>query len=163
MSWPRCSRGPTARADPAGGCRASWCWPTPQRQRRRAIAFIAMLIAAVWTLLAGASWAAFFSPDVPVFAGAVGEFLIQPLRGVTADFTVAMLQQPHPGDREACFSASPAATGRVSRAAPAALSDRLGHARRALRLPHLPLVETAALFSIAAIVVPIFANSGAPT
>jgi exosortase A len=56
-------------------------------------AFIAMLVAAVWTLL---GWQVFRALLFPLmflfFAVPVGEFLIQPLMGVTADFTVAMLR-----------------------------------------------------------------------
>ena len=56
-------------------------------------AVIAMLIAAVWALL---GWtfvrAAFFPLMFLLFAVPVGEFLIQPLMGVTADFAVTLLQ-----------------------------------------------------------------------
>ena len=49
-----------------------------------------MLIAAVWTMLGWAFvWAVFFPLMFLFFAVPVGEFLIQPLMGVTADFTVA--------------------------------------------------------------------------
>lgn len=56
-------------------------------------AFIGMLIAAVWTLLGRAFvWGAFFPLMFLFFAVPVGEFLIPPLMGITADSTVALLQ-----------------------------------------------------------------------
>ena len=70
---------------------------------------IAMLIAAVWTLL-GAAFvrAAFFPLMFLFFAVPMGEFLIQPLMGVTADFTVSMLQATGiPVYREGTFFSIP--------------------------------------------------------
>lgn len=56
-------------------------------------AFIAMLIATVWTLLGWTFvWAAFFPLTFLFFAVPVGEFLIPHLVEFTADFTVAALQ-----------------------------------------------------------------------
>ena len=56
-------------------------------------AWVAMLVAAVWTLLGGAFvWAAFFPLMFLFFAVPVGEFLIPHLVEYTADFTVAALQ-----------------------------------------------------------------------
>ena len=56
-------------------------------------AFIAMMIATVWTLLGGTFvWAAFFPLMFLFFAVPVGEFLIPHLVQFTADFTVASLQ-----------------------------------------------------------------------
>lgn len=56
-------------------------------------AFVGMLIVAVWTLLGWAFvWAAFFPLMFLLFAVPVGTFLIDTLMGITADFTVTMLQ-----------------------------------------------------------------------
>ena len=56
-------------------------------------AFIAMLIATVWTLLGWTFvWAAFFPLTFLFFAVPVGEFLIPHLVQFTADFTVGALQ-----------------------------------------------------------------------
>jgi len=56
-------------------------------------AFIAMLIAVVWTLLGWTfTWAVFFPLMFLFFAVPVGEFLIPRLVEFTADFTVAALQ-----------------------------------------------------------------------
>jgi exosortase A len=56
-------------------------------------AFIAMLIATVWTLLGWTFvWAAFFPLMFLLFAVPMGEFLIPHLIEFTADFTVAALQ-----------------------------------------------------------------------
>ena len=56
-------------------------------------AFIGMLIIAVWTLLGWAFvWVAFFPLMFLLFAVPVGTFLIDPLMGITADFTVTMLK-----------------------------------------------------------------------
>lgn len=72
-------------------------------------AFIAMLIAAVWALLGWAFvQAAFFPLMFLFFAVPMGEFLIQPLMGVTADFTVALLQASGiPVYREGTFFSIP--------------------------------------------------------
>jgi len=84
------------------------------------LAFIAMLIAAVWTLL-GAAFvrAAFFPLMFLFFAVPMGEFLIQPLMGVTADFTSRCCRPPaYRCTVRARFSVSPAATGRWWKVAP---------------------------------------------
>lgn len=126
-------------------------------------AFIAMLIAAVWTLLGWAFvWAAFFPLMFLFFAVPVGEFLIQPLMGLTADFTVAMLQLTGiPVYREGTFFSIPSGDWSVVEGC-----SGLRYLIASVTLGALYAYLTyrswkrRLLFSLAAVVVPIFANSG---
>jgi EpsI family protein len=96
------------------------------------------------------------------FAVPVGEFLIQPLMGVTADFTVAMLQFTGiPVYREGTFFSIPSGDWSVVEAC-----SGLRYLIASVTLGSLYAYLTyrswkrRLLFSIAAIVVPVFANSG---
>ncbi|MBW8328717.1 MAG: exosortase A [Thiobacillus sp.] len=126
-------------------------------------AFIAMLIAAVWTLLGWAFvWAAFFPLMFLFFAVPVGEFLIQPLMGVTADFTVAMLQATGiPVYREGTFFSIPSGDWSVVEGC-SGLRYLIASVTLGVLYAYLTYRswKRRLLFSIAAIVVPIFANSG---
>lgn len=126
-------------------------------------AFIAMLIAAVLTLL---GWplvrAAFFPLMFLFFAVPVGEFLIQPLMGVTADFTVAMLQLTGiPVFREGLFFSIPSGDWSVVEGC-SGLRYLIASVTLGVLYAYLTYRswKRRLLFSIAAIIVPIFANSG---
>ncbi|MBT9591222.1 MAG: exosortase A [Thiobacillus sp.] len=126
-------------------------------------AFIAMLIAAVWTLL---GWpfvrAAFFPLMFLFFAVPVGEFLIEPLMGVTANFTVAMLQATGiPVYREGMFFSIPSGDWSVVEGC-SGLRYLIASATLGVLYAYLTYRswKRRVLFSIAAIIVPIFANSG---
>lgn len=126
-------------------------------------AFIAMLIAAVWVLLGEAFVrAAFFPLMFLFFAVPMGEFLIQPLMGVTADFTVSMLQATGiPVYREGTFFSIPSGDWSVVEGCSglryliASVTLGVLYAYLTYRSPKRRL-----LFSIAAMIVPVFANSG---
>jgi exosortase A len=126
-------------------------------------AFIAILIAAVWTLLGWAVvWAMFFPLMFLFFAVPVGEFLIYPLMNVTADFTVAMLQATGiPVYREGTFFSIPSGDWSVVEGCSglryliASITLGVLYAYLTYRSWNRRL-----LFSIAAIIVPVFANSG---
>ncbi len=126
-------------------------------------AFIAMLIAAVWTLLGWRFvWAAFFPLMFLFFAVPVGEFLIQPLMGVTADFTVAMLQLTGiPVYREGMFFSIPSGDWSVVEGC-SGLRYLIASVTLGVLYAYLTYRswKRRLLFSIAAIIVPIFANSG---
>ncbi|HQS80857.1 MAG TPA: exosortase A [Thiobacillus sp.] len=126
-------------------------------------AFIAMLIAAVWTLLGWRFvWAAFFPLMFLFFAVPVGEFLIQPLMGVTADFTVAMLQFTGiPVYREGMFFSIPSGDWSVVEGC-SGLRYLIASVTLGVLYAYLTYRswKRRLLFSIAAIIVPIFANSG---
>ena len=126
-------------------------------------AFIVMLIAAVWTLLGRAFVrAAFFPLMFLFFAVPVGEFLIQPLMGVTADFTVAMLQATGiPVYREGTFFSIPSGDWSVVEGC-SGLRYLIASVTLGVLYAYLTYRswKRRLLFSIAAIVVPIFANSG---
>ena len=126
-------------------------------------AFIAMLIAAVWTLLGRTFvWAAFFPLMFLFFAVPVGEFLIQPLMGVTADFTVAMLQATGiPVYREGLFFSIPSGDWSVVEGC-SGLRYLIASVTLGVLYAYLTYRswQRRLLFTIAAIVVPIFANSG---
>ncbi|MBI1284106.1 MAG: exosortase A [Thiobacillus sp.] len=126
-------------------------------------AFIAILIAAIWTLL---GWevvcASFFPLMFLFFAVPVGEFLIQPLMGVTADITVTMLQATGiPVYREGTFFSIPSGDWSVVEAC-----SGLRYLIASVTLGSLYAYLTyrswkrRLLFSIVAIIVPVFANSG---
>ena len=126
-------------------------------------AFIAMLIAAVWILLGEAFVrAAFFPLMFLFFAVPMGEFLIQPLMDVTADFTVAMLQATGiPVYREGTFFSIPSGDWSVVEGC-----SGLRYLIASVTLGTLYAYLTyrswkrRLLFSIAAMIVPVFANSG---
>jgi exosortase A len=126
-------------------------------------AFIAILIAAVWTLLGWAVvWAIFFPLMFLFFAVPVGEFLIYPLMGVTADFTVAMLQFTGiPVYREGTFFSIPSGDWSVVEGC-SGLRYLIASITLGVLYAYLTYRswKRRLLFSIAAIVVPVFANSG---
>ncbi|MDP3419519.1 MAG: exosortase A [Thiobacillus sp.] len=126
-------------------------------------AFIVMLIAAVWTLLGRAFvWAAFFPLMFLFFAVPVGEFLIQPLMRVTADFTVTMLQFTGiPVYREGLFFSIPSGDWSVVEGC-SGLRYLIASVTLGVLYAYLTYRswKRRLLFSIAAIIVPIFANSG---
>jgi exosortase A len=126
-------------------------------------AFIFMLIATVWTLLGGAFvWAAFFPLMFLLFAVPVGEFLIQPLMGVTADFTVALLQATGiPVYREGTFFSIPSGDWSVVEGC-SGLRYLIASVTLGVLYAYLTYRswKRRLLFSIAAIIVPILANSG---
>jgi len=126
-------------------------------------AFVAMLIAAVWVLLGEAFVrAAFFPLMFLFFAVPVGEFLIHPLMNVTADFTVAMLQATGiPVYREGTFFSIPSGNWSVVEGC-----SGLRYLIASVTLGTLYAYLTyrswrrRLLFSVAAMIVPVFANSG---
>ena len=126
-------------------------------------AFIAMLIAAVWTLL-GAAFvrAAFFPLMFLFFAVPVGEFLIHPLMDVTADFTVSMLQATGiPVYREGTFFSIPSGDWSVVEGC-SGLRYLIASVTLGVLYAYLTYRswKRRLLFSIAAMIVPVFANSG---
>ena len=126
-------------------------------------AFIFMLIAAVWTLLGwGFVWAAFFPLMFLLFAVPVGEFLVQPLMNITADFTVAMLQFTGiPVYREGTFFSIPSGDWSVVEAC-SGLRYLIASVTLGVLYAYLTYRswKRRLLFTAAAIVVPILANSG---
>ena len=127
------------------------------------LAFIAMLIAAVWTLL-GAAFvrAAFFPLMFLFFAVPMGEFLIQPLMGVTADFTVSMLQATGiPVYREGTFFSIPSGDWSVVEGC-SGLRYLIASVTLGVLYAYLTYRswKRRLLFSVAAMIVPVFANSG---
>ncbi len=126
-------------------------------------AFIAMLIAVVWTLLGRAFVrAAFFPLMFLFFAVPVGEFLIPPLMNVTADFTVAMLQFTGiPVYREGTFFSIPSGDWSVVEGC-SGLRYLIASITLGVLYAYLTYRswKRRLLFSIAAVIVPVFANSG---
>lgn len=126
-------------------------------------AFIVMLIAAVWTLLGRTFvWAAFFPLMFLFFAVPVGEFLITPLMRVTADFTVTMLQFTGiPVYREGLFFSIPSGDWSVVEGC-SGLRYLIASVTLGVLYAYLTYRswKRRLLFSIAAVIVPIFANSG---
>jgi len=126
-------------------------------------AFIVMLIAALWTLLGEAFVRAVFFPLMfLLFAVPVGEFMIQPLMGVTADFTVTMLQASGiPVYREGTFFSIPSGDWSVVEGC-SGLRYLIASITLGVLYAYLTYRswQRRLLFSIAAIIVPIFANSG---
>ena len=126
-------------------------------------ALIAMIIATVWALLGWTFvWTAFFPLMFLFFAVPVGEFLIQPLMGVTADFTVAMLQFTGiPVYREGTFFSIPSGDWSVIEAC-----SGLRYLIASVTLGSLFAYLTyrswkrRVIFAVLASIVPIFANSG---
>ena len=125
--------------------------------------FIGMLIAAVWTLLGWRFvWAAFFPLMFLFLAVPVGEFLIQPLMEITADFTVAMLQITGiPVYREGLFFSIPSGDWSVVEGC-SGLRYLIASVTLGVLYAYLTYRswKRRLLFSLAAIVVPVFANSG---
>ncbi|OYW39365.1 MAG: exosortase A [Hydrogenophilales bacterium 12-61-10] len=126
-------------------------------------AFITLLIAAVWTLL---GWQVFRALLFPLmflfFAVPVGEFLIQPLMGVTADFTVAMLQFTGiPVYREGTFFSIPSGDWSVVEGC-SGLRYLIASITLGVLYAYLTYRswQRRLLFTLAAMVVPVFANSG---
>ncbi len=126
-------------------------------------AFIAMLVSTVWAMLGWAFVrAAFFPLMFLFFAVPVGEFLIEPLMGVTADFTVAMLQFTGiPVYREGMFFSIPSGDWSVVEGC-SGLRYLIASVTLGVLYAYLTYRswKRRVLFSIAAIVVPVFANSG---
>lgn len=126
-------------------------------------AFVTMLIAAVWTLLGWAFVrAAFFPLMFLYFAVPVGEFLIEPLMRLTADFTVAMLRLTGiPVYSEGTFFSIPSGDWSVVEGC-----SGLRYLIASVTLGALYAYLTyrswkrRLLFALAAVVVPILANSG---
>lgn len=126
-------------------------------------AFVVMLVAAVWTLLGWAFVrAAFFPLAFLLFAVPVGEFLIAPLMGITADFTVAMLQATGiPVYREGTFFSIPSGDWSVVEGC-SGLRYLIASVTLGVLYAYLTYRswKRRLLFSLAAVVVPILANSG---
>lgn len=126
-------------------------------------AYIVMLIAVVWSLLGVQFvWAAFFPLMFLLFAVPMGEFLIQPLMGVTADFTVAMLQATGiPVYREGLFFSIPSGDWSVVEGC-SGLRYLIASITLGVLYAYLTFRswKRRLLFSIAAMIVPVFANSG---
>ena len=126
-------------------------------------AFVTMLIAAVWALLGWAFVrAAFFPLMFLFFAVPVGEFLIEPLMGLTADFTVAMLRLTGiPVYREGTFFSIPSGDWSVVEGC-SGLRYLIASVTLGVLYAYLTYRswKRRLLFSLAAIVVPILANSG---
>ncbi|MBT9566855.1 MAG: exosortase A [Thiobacillus sp.] len=126
-------------------------------------AFIALLVASVLTLL---GWpvvrTVFFPLMFLFFAVPVGEFLIQPLMGVTADFTVFMLQMTGiPVYREGMYFSIPSGDWSVVEGC-SGLRYLIASVTLGVLYAYLTYRswKRRVLFSIAAVIVPIFANSG---
>lgn len=125
--------------------------------------FIAMLIAAIWTMLGWRFvWAAFFPLAFLLFAVPAGEFLIQPLMEITAEFTVAMLQITGiPVYREGLFFSIPSGDWSVVEGC-SGLRYLIASVTLGVLYAYLTYRSwrRRLLFALAAIIVPIFANSG---
>lgn len=126
-------------------------------------AFVALLIATVLTLL---GWPVVRTVLFPLlflfFAVPVGEFLIQPLMGVTADFTVALLQLTGiPVYREGMFFSIPSGDWSVVEGC-SGLRYLIASVTLGVLYAYLTYRswQRRLLFTIAAIIVPILANSG---
>lgn len=127
------------------------------------LAFITMLIAVVWTLLGWELfWALLFPLMFLFFAVPMGEFLIQPLMGVTADFTVTMLQTTGiPVYREGTFFSIPSGDWSVVEGC-SGLRYLIASITLGVLYAYLTFRswKRRLLFAIAAMIVPVFANSG---
>ncbi|WP_324780150.1 exosortase A [Thiobacillus sedimenti] len=126
-------------------------------------AFVAMLVAAVWILLGEAFLrAAFFPLMFLFFAVPMGEFLIHPLMNVTADFTVSMLRATGiPVYREGTFFSIPSGNWSVVEGC-SGLRYLIASVTLGVLYAYLSYrsFKRRLLFSLAAMVVPVFANSG---
>ena len=126
-------------------------------------AFIAMLIASVWAVLGLHVVRSIFFPLMFLFlAVPVGEFLIPPLMNFTADFTVAALQFTGiPVYREGTFFSIPSGDWSVVEGC-----SGLRYLIASITLGTLYAYLTyrswkrRALFTLAAFIVPVFANGG---
>ena len=126
-------------------------------------AFIAMLIATVWAMLGLHVVRAIFFPLMFLFlAVPVGEFLIPPLMNFTADFTVAALQFTGvPVYREGTFFSIPSGDWSVVEGC-----SGLRYLIASITLGTLYAYLTyrswkrRVLFTLAAFIVPVFANGG---
>lgn len=124
---------------------------------------VGLIVASVWVVLGWAVvWALFFPLMFLFLAVPVGEFLIPPLMGITADFTVAMLQLTGiPVYREGLFFSIPSGDWSVVEGC-----SGLRYLIASFTLGTLYAYLTyrswkrRLLFSIASIIVPILANSG---
>ena len=125
--------------------------------------FVGMLIAAIWTLLGWRFvWAAFFPLAFLLAAVPVGEFLIQPLMGVTADMTVTLLQLTGiPVYREGMYFSIPSGDWSVVEGC-SGLRYLIASVTLGVLYAYLTYRswKRRLLFTLAAIIVPIFANSG---
>jgi len=126
-------------------------------------AFIAMLIASVWAVLGwGIIRALLFPLLFLFFAVPTGEFLTEPLMEITADFTVALLQLTGiPVYREGLFFSIPSGNWSVVEAC-SGLRYLIASVTLGLLYAYLTYRswKRRVLFTIAAIIVPILANSG---
>lgn len=125
--------------------------------------FIALLVAAVWAILGWAVvWALFFPLMFLFLAVPFGEFLIPPLMEITADFTVAMLKLTGiPVYREGLFFSIPSGDWSVVEGC-SGLRYLIASFTLGVLYAYLSYRswKRRLLFSVAAIIVPIFANSG---
>lgn len=126
-------------------------------------AFIGVLLASVLTLV---GWPVVRTVLFPLlflfFAVPVGEFLIQPLMGVTADFTVALLQLTGiPVYREGMFFSIPSGDWSVVEGC-SGLRYLIASVTLGVLYAYLTYRswQRRVLFAIAAVIVPILANSG---
>lgn len=126
-------------------------------------AFIALLIGMVWTVLGwNFVWAAFFPLMFLFTAVPVGEFLIPPLMDFTADFTVLALQFTGiPVYREGTFFSIPSGDWSVVEGC-SGLRYLIASITLGLLYAYLTYRSWTRrlLFTLAAVVVPIFANGG---
>ncbi len=124
-------------------------------------ALIAMLIAAIWTMLGWAVVRTLFFPLMFLFfAVPVGEFLMQPLMNFTADFTVAALQLTGiPVYREGTFFSVPSGDWSVVEAC-SGLRYLIASVTLGALFAYLTYRSwrRRALFTLAAFIVPILAN-----
>ena len=124
-------------------------------------ALIAMLIAAVWTMLGSRVVRILFFPLMFLFlAVPVGEFLLQPLMNFTADFTVAALQVTGiPVYREGTFFSVPSGDWSVVEAC-SGLRYLIASVTLGALFAYLTYRSwrRRALFTLAAFVVPVLAN-----
>lgn len=124
-------------------------------------ALIAMLIAAVWTVLGWDVVRTLFFPLTFLFmAVPVGEFLMQPLMNFTADFTVAALQLTGiPVYREGTFFSVPSGDWSVVEAC-SGLRYLIASVTLGLLYAYLTYRswQRRALFTLAAFIVPVLAN-----
>lgn len=126
-------------------------------------AFIGVLLASVLTLV---GWPVVRTVLFPLlflfFAVPVGEFLIQPLMGLTADFTVALLQLTGiPVYREGMFFSIPSGDWSVVEGC-SGLRYLIASVTLGVLYAYLTYRswQRRVLFAIAAVIVPILANSG---
>ncbi len=126
-------------------------------------AFIAMLIAAVWAVLGKqVVWALLFPLMFLFFAVPVGEFLIPPLMEFTANFTVAALQLTGiPVYREGTFFSIPSGDWSVVEGC-SGLRYLIASVTLGCLYAYLTYRswKRRALFTLAAFIVPVFANGG---